>query len=1012
MLKFNRFSSSIVCGFAISAIVCLLPGAPSVAQQQKPDAAQNKETVEPTDDFGSELPRIPPHEPADALKTFQTLPGFKMEQVAAEPLVHSPVALSFDENGRMYVVEMIDYSEQDNEFLGAVRLLEDTDADGRFDKSTVFADKFSWPTAITCYDGGVFVGAAPDIWYLKDTDGDGLADIRKKVFTGFNRHNVQGLFNSFHWGLDNRIHGATSSTGGQIRRADDPNSAAVNVSGRDFSFDPKTLDFTPTSGGAQHGMSFDDWGRKFLSSNSDHIQLAMYEDRYIARNAYLAAPGPRVSIAADGPQAEVYRISPVEPWRIVRTRLRVSGKVPGPVEGGGRAAGYFTGATGVTIYRGDAWPAEYRGQAFIGDVGSNIVHRKVLETNGVGLVAKRVDDKKEFVASTDIWFRPAQFANAPDGNLYIIDVYREVIEHPASLPPAIKKHLDLTSGRDRGRIYRVVQEGFKQPPLPKLGSATTAQLVSTLEHRNGWYRDTAARLLWERQDRAAVEPLRTLAGASSLPEGRMHALYALSGLHALTAQSILARLADDNPRVREHAVRLADTVAQDSPQVREKLLSLVNDPDMRVRYQLSFTLGNIPGNQKSTALAALLKSDGSDKWMRLAVFSSLAEGAGDVFSALWDDPQYRNSAAGRDCLVQLASQIGVRARQDNVGTVIQRLDMLPASESKLAAAITGALMEGLAKSNSPLRSQIAAGSGKTRELLKELLDDARRTSLDEKKSPAARAAAVRTLGLSSFADCRDILPGLLDTRQPQDVQLAALSTLSRFPDAEIGNILVEAWSRFSPKLRAVATEAVFSRPEWLLNFLAAVGKEEIAISDVEPGRLKLLESHGNEQVRAAAKQVISKLQLGRRQDVLDAYKSALTLNGDAAKGKMHFQKVCSVCHRLENVGTEIGPNLTTIQNRGAETILLNVLDPNREVNPQYVNYLVLTKSGKSISGLIDAETATSVTLKRQENATDTILRVDIEDMRSTGLSIMPEGLEKQLDQQALADVIAYLLSVK
>jgi putative heme-binding domain-containing protein len=236
--------------------------------------------------------------------------------------------------------------------------------------------------------------------------------------------------------------------------------------------------------------------------------------------------------------------------------------------------------------------------------------------------------------------------------------------------------------------------------------------------------------------------------------------------------------------------------------------------------------------------------------------------------------------------------------------------------------------------------------------------------------------------------------------------------LSRFPDAEIGNILVEAWSRFSPKLRAVATEAVFSRPEWLLNFLAAVGKEEIAISDVEPGRLKLLESHGNEQVRAAAKQVISKLQLGRRQDVLDAYKSALTLNGDAAKGKMHFQKVCSVCHRLENVGTEIGPNLTTIQNRGAETILLNVLDPNREVNPQYVNYLVLTKSGKSISGLIDAETATSVTLKRQENATDTILRVDIEDMRSTGLSIMPEGLEKQLDQQALADVIAYLLSVK
>src|SRR5262245_1582266 len=433
-------------------------------------------------DFADELPRIRPHEPADALATFQTLPGFRIEQTAAEPLVHSPVALSFDENGRMYVVEMIDYSEQDKEFLGAVRLLEDTDQDGRFDKSTVFADKLSWPTAIACYDGGVFVGAAPDIVYLKDTDGDGKADVRKVVFTGFGRSNVQGLFNSFQWGLDNRIHGATSSSGGQIVRPDVAGAKPVAVSGRDFAFDPKTLELAPTSGGAQHGMSFDDWGRKFLSSNSDHIQLVMYDDRYLARNPYLAAPGSRVSIAADGPQAEVFRISPVEPWRIVRTRLRVSGTVPGPIEGGGRAAGYFTGATGVTIYRGHAWPQEFHGQAFIGDVGSNIVHRKLLEPDGVGLVARRADEKREFVASTDTWFRPAQFANAPDGNLYIIDVYREVIEHPASLPPMIKKHLDLTSGRDRGRIYRVVRDDFRQPPPLGLDRVSTADLVAALAH--------------------------------------------------------------------------------------------------------------------------------------------------------------------------------------------------------------------------------------------------------------------------------------------------------------------------------------------------------------------------------------------------------------------------------------------------------------------------------------------------------------------------------------------------
>ena len=222
------------------------------------------------------------------------------------------MAMAFDESGRLYVAEMRDYSEQDKDRLGRVRLLEDTDGDGRFDKATIFAEDLSWPTAITCYDGGVFVGAAPDIYYLKDTDGDRKADVRKLVYTGFRRNNVQGLLNSFQWGLDNRIHGAASTSGGTDHAARRSLTfKPVSVSGRDFSFDPRTLELRPESGGAQHGMTFDDWGRKFVCSNSDHIQLVMFEDRYLARNPYVSAPGARVSIAADGPQAEVFRTSPV-----------------------------------------------------------------------------------------------------------------------------------------------------------------------------------------------------------------------------------------------------------------------------------------------------------------------------------------------------------------------------------------------------------------------------------------------------------------------------------------------------------------------------------------------------------------------------------------------------------------------------------------------------------------------------------------------------------------------------
>jgi putative membrane-bound dehydrogenase-like protein len=963
-------------------------------------------------DFEDELPRIPPHEPADALSTFQTLPGFHLEQSAAEPLVHSPVAIAFDENGRMYVVEMIDYSEQDKDFLGAVRVLEDSDGDGRFDKSTVFADKLSWPTAIACYDGGVFVGAAPDIYYLKDTDGDGKADIRKTVFTGFGRSNVQGLFNSFQWGLDNRIHGATSSSGAQVVRTDVRDAQPIAISGRDFAFDPRTLELVPTSGGAQHGMSFDDWGRKFLSSNSDHIQLVMYEDRYLARNKYLAAPGPRASIAADGPQAEVFRISPVEPWRIVRTRLRMSAKVPGPVEGGGRAAGYFTGATGVTIYRGDAWPAEYRGQAFVGDVGSNIVHRKVLEPDGVGLVARRVDQKKEFVASTDIWFRPAQFANAPDGNLYIIDVYREVIEHPASLPPPIKKHLDLTSGRDRGRIYRVVHEGAQRRPLPKLGRASTSELVATLAHRNGWHRDTAARLLFERGDKSAISPLIQLSQSCPMPEGRMQALYALSGLGGLSADVVLARLADEHPRVREHALQHSESLAADSPEIRQRVAALADDNDLRVRYQAAFTLGALPGSARTAPLAKILKHDGADRWVRLAAQSSLSEGASDVLAQLAGDAGFRTSAAAKTVLVELASQVGVQARQSEVLAALRSIDALPGENKPLATAMVVGLTEGLSRSGSSLRSQIASNPGKAKELLSELLTASRKKAADETSPPTERAEAIRTLGLARFADNRELLPGLLGTRQPQEVQLATLAVLAMQSDPEIGAVLVEVWPSLGPKLRAAAMEAIFSRADWLLKFLDAVEKEDIPLSDLEPARVRLLESNSNPTVRDKAGVIAAKLKLGRRQDVLDAYRPALALAGDAARGKEHFKRVCAVCHRVENVGTEIGPNLVTLQNRGAEAILLNILDPNREVNPQYVNYILVTTEGRSITGLVAAETATSVTLKRQENASDTVLRANIEELKSTGLSIMPEGLEKQLDQQALADLIAYLLSVK
>lgn len=987
---------------------------PAISKDDRTSAADSRQGKHAA--FDERLPRIRPVSPSDALATFRTLPGFHIEQVAAEPLVQSPVAICFDEQGRMYVCEMVDYPFDRKAPRGRIRLLEDTRNAGRFDKSTIFADDIPWPTGITCYEGGVFVAAAPDILYFKSTSGAGKADVRKVVFTGFGRENVQALVNSLQWGPDNRIHGATSFNPARVRRPEQPESAAIGLSGRDFSFDPRTLDLRPESGGGQYGMTFDDWGRKFVCSNSDHLQIEMYDDRYLSRNPFVAAPSPHLSIAADGPAAAVFRISPVEPWRILRTKMRVAGEARGPIEGGGTPAGYFTSATGITIYRGDAWPAEYRGQAFIGEVAGNMVHRKVISENGVSFVGRRVDAGREFLASTDIWFRPVAMANAPDGTLYVVDMYREVIEHPESLPDTILKQVDLTSGRERGRIYRIVPEGFKQRPPPRLDEATTDELVATLEHRNGWHRDTAARLLYQRQDKAAVRPLERLAVELALPEARIQAMYSLSGLKSLTPDILLRGLTDRHPRVREHAVRLSEPSAATgesaNAKVRARLLALVDDSDVRVRYQLSFSLGALPTTaDRNSALAKLLARDGGDAWMRMALFTSLSEGAASVFSSFADDASFRAQATGRQTLEQLARQMGAAGRAGDAAAVLQAIGPLARQEKPLAVNILFALAEGRSRTGRSLDEVLVAGS-QAADMWREALAAARRTAEDESAKVTSRAAAVQTLGLDRSKANRDALASMLGGLQPQEVQLAALNALDRFNDPDIGPILLRAWPSLTPTLRTAAADALYARKERLILLLNAVEEGKIPPSDVDRTRLKLWENSADANLLPHVKTVAGLIAVGRRKDVVESYMPALTLKGDAPRGKALFEKTCSTCHRLDGVGHDVGPNLAAMQARGPESILVNVLDPNREVNPQFVDYIVETGDGRVMTGLLAAETATSITLKQAGGTLKTLLRADIDRIRSSGLSLMPEGLEKSLDQQALADVIAYIMSIK
>ncbi|MBC7816747.1 MAG: HEAT repeat domain-containing protein, partial [Planctomycetaceae bacterium] len=730
--------SLLICGWLVTS--------------QLPAANPKTDSTEP--DYSAELPRIAPKSPEESLKSMRLKAGFHAEIVAAEPLIRSPMAMDFDEFGRAFVVELPEYNQYGSlkpHGKGAIKRLEDTDGDGRFDKATVYVDDLNYPTAVACWDGGILVGVAPDILFCKDTDGDGRADVRRTHFTGFGQDKAgEGMLNSFRWRIDNRFHIPTGLDGGEIVAAQSSEATKtkpINVRGQHLLLEPRGMTIEATSGGGQHGMSLDDWNlRGFVCGNSEPVHLLMYDGRYLARNPYLQAPAAAINIAPEGKFTKLMRLSEVEPWRVLRTRLRKAGAIPGSDEGG-TASGFFTGATGITVYRGDAWPSEFRGQLFVGEVANNLVYRARLEPNGVGMTAHRADPDAEFLASTDNWFRPVQFANAPDGTLYVLDMYRELIEGAAFLAPQILKHMDASAGADKGRIFRIAPDGFQFKPASRLGDLPTVELVRLFEHPNAWHRDTASRLIYQRQDRVAVAPLRQLAATSPSPLARVMALYSLQGLSALEPSSIVTALKDPEPKVREHALRLAESFA-DQADVREAVLPLADDSDQRVRYQAAFTLGAFSGDEAARALGKLAARDGADSWMQLAILSSVGQRRGEFLALLLQDREIRKTPHGRAMLGAVASQIGAANVKNDFALFLRQLDML--SSDAADKSLAEELVKNLVSKQPSVRELLSgATGGKAKEIIAAMIRDARAAASDEQKSPTERATAVRTLATAN-----------------------------------------------------------------------------------------------------------------------------------------------------------------------------------------------------------------------------------------------------------------------
>ena len=997
---------------------------------------KNAVAVDPAKD----LPRYPAVEPKDAIGSWQVKKGFKLELAAHEPQLRSPVAISYDERGRMFVCEMIDYSEMRDvtPHLGRVSMLEDKDGDGYYETSTVFADNLPWPTGLICANGGVYVIATPDVWFFKDTKGTGKADVREVVYTGFGTGlkllNVQGLANCPQWGLDNRIH-IQSGPGnkGLIKCLKRPDLKEIELGAHDFWFDPKTLEFGLEAGGGQYGMSYDNYGRRFVCSNSDHLQYYLYDDKYMSRNPYFSMPAPRQSIAADGGAAEVYRISPDEPWRIIRTRWRIAGVVKGVVEGGGRVSGYFTGATGTTIYRGDAYGDDFINNSFTGDAGGQLVHRKKITADGVSLVGHRPADelKMEFAASKDTWVRVVNFANAPDGCLNVIDMYREVIEHPWSIPDEIKRYIDLNSGNDRGRVYRIVPENFtnRRGTKVNLADASTEELVKTLAHPNGWHRDTAARLLYERQDKAAVPLLEKLmeTGGSL---AKIHALAVLEGLNSLSEPVVIQCIKDADPRVAERGLIACERFFNEG--VPDAGLASVLtfpglpafDADKRLRFQLALTLSlwthaDPFAREPRQTLHILGKQEGGDPMFAAALLLSnpsyylMRPGLADS-----EHPGHVTPLQLQALRLE-AAQAKPREASNLLALVLSYLEteqrLSPEPESpfskrpalgEASADIVRVLSEGLK------RQGMTLAKFDTEHQLDPIFASAAAIAADSKQAEGMRIKAVELLGFASSKEAAAAFDACLASGQPDAVQVAAVATLSGHASAEVTKTLVGHWSNYGAKAREVALTALTARDDRALAVL-----EEVQSGSIKPQDFTALQVQGilhskDAKVAALAKQALASVIPPSREEVVAKFKDAATTKGDAKRGQVQYMARCVACHRAANMGIQVGPDLITVKTKGRDGILTAILEPSKEVAAQYIAYNVTTKDGQTLNGIIVHDDASSLTLRLMGGVEQTIQRSNIKGTSSTGASLMPDGLETGMSVQDMADVLSFVEELK
>lgn len=909
---------------------------------------------------------VPPRSPARGLASLRVGEGLRVELVACEPMVEDPVAIDFAPDGSVFVAEMRDYPTVGGP-RGRITRLVDRDGDGTFEHAERFLEDVQLPTGVMAWRDGVLVCAAPDVLFAADRDGDGRAEVREVLLTGFSTHNEQGLVNSLTLGMDGWVHGAGGLFGGVItsRRT----GAQVDLRNRDFRFQPETGALEAAVGQTQQGRARDDFDAWFGCDSMAlgwHYPLAERETR---RNAHFAPRRVRRRVPVEADADVMFALSEqVDRYNDLHL------------------AGRTTSACGLTIYR-DAWLGdEYAGDLFVCETAANAVRRLRLTPAAGTFAGRRAqgEERREFLASTDAWFRPVQVRTGPDGALWVVDMYRFLIEHPRWVPPQRLAAVDARAGEGLGRIYRVLPAHGPRPRVAPAGLDGTDR-VQALGSPNGIVRDLAHGQLLARGDVSDVLALREHLGADRAAATRAHAASLLAGQGALTPADLATLARAEAPELRAHAVGLARpwlarAGGLAAPALAEVVLARAADADVRVQIAVALALGDWPDPRAGVALAKLLVAAAADSVLLDAVLSSALPHLGILLDA-------SVGARRADLISELAPMV-VAAGEVEAATRLARALLAPDGGFGRAEAFTLAAR------------LVSLGQ------VEGLCAQARQVVADGAAPLVDRLAAADLLGAAGGSDDVAALLHALAPAAPNDLQLAAARALGTARAAAPGPVLA-AWDRAGPDLREVLFETLARTSEGALTLLERAAAEPGFAASLSPARQQALRRHGDARVRARADVALAGL-AARRADVLARYAEVDGRLGDFERGRAAFARVCAACHALEGAGREVGPDLAALTDRSTAGLLTAILDPNRGVLDTFALYTVTLRDGRSYAGRIAADTTNHVEILTLDGARHQLARVEIQDLVHTGVSLMPEGLEAQLSVDEMADLFAFL----